>query len=473
MTTTPTLSTDHSQAQLDRAHSHGVYEVPQGSRADRLNSFDLDVIGVPAGREEEWRFSPIARLAPLFEASLTGSGVTTNIVAAPEVTIETVGRDDARLGKAGTPGDRTAVTAWHSFEQATIVTIPANVQASSVTTIRVEGTDSAATASHLLIDAGALSEATIVLDHVGNATLSETVEILVADGAHLTVVSVQDWDAGAVHASAHRVKVGRDATIKHVVVTLGGDVVRITPDVELTAPGGDIDMLGLYFADAGQHQEHRLFVDHAAPNAKSRVAYKGALQGEEAHTVWVGDVLIRAEAVGTDTYELNRNLVLSDGARADSVPNLEIETGEIQGAGHASTTGRFDDEQLFYLMARGIPEAEARPRMTAQLACMTGDVPVEGTFRVELVNADGKNVEVAVARDSDGQLHAVSDICSHGAVSLSEGEVEGCFIECWLHGSRFDLRTGVPDSPPAIRPIAVYPLSVEGERVLVDVDTSV
>jgi Fe-S cluster assembly protein SufD len=90
------------------------------------------------------------------------------------------------------------------------------------------------------------------------------------------------------------------------------------------------------------------------------VNYKGALAGVSARTVWIGDVFIRAAAEGTDTYELNRNLLLTDGARADSVPNLEIETGEIVGAGHASTTGRFDDEQLFYLMSRGIPADEAR-----------------------------------------------------------------------------------------------------------------
>ena len=95
-------------------------------------------------------------------------------------------------------------------------------------------------------------------------------------------------------------------------------------------------------------------------NAKSRVNYKGALAGDKAHTVWIGDVYIRSNAEGTDTYELNRNLLLSDGARADSVPNLEIETGEIVGAGHASTTGRFDDEQLFYLSSRGIPADIAR-----------------------------------------------------------------------------------------------------------------
>ena len=102
------------------------------------------------------------------------------------------------------------------------------------------------------------------------------------------------------------------------------------------------------------------------------------MQGDGAHTVWVGDVLIRAEATGTKTYEINRNLVLSDGARADSVPNLEIETGEVIGAGHASTTGRFDDEQLFYLMARGIPEDQAR-RLVVRgfFAELIGRIPVD------------------------------------------------------------------------------------------------
>lgn len=120
------------------------------------------------------------------------------------------------------------------------------------------------------------------------------------------------------------------------------------------------ELFGLYFTDAGQHQEHRLLVDHNVPHCKSNAVYKGALQGDDAHAVWIGDVLIEAAAEGTDTYEMNRNLVLTDGARVDSVPNLEIETGEIVGAGHASATGRFDDEQLFYLMARGIPELDAR-----------------------------------------------------------------------------------------------------------------
>lgn len=361
-TTTPTnLSTDHSRATADGAHSHGV--VVQGSRAERVTSFDLADIPVPTGREEEWRFSPVSRLQPLFSETIDGHGVQTTVVAAPEVTVEIVDRDDARLGTSGRPGDRTAVVAWNTFAEATVVTVPAETVTSAATSIRVEGIEGqgdVATSNHLVIRAERHAEAVVVIDHVGDALLNQTVEIDVADGAHLTVVSVQDWSDGAVHASSHRARLGRDARLKHVVVTFGGDVVRITPDAEFTGEGGEVEMIGLYFADTDQHQEHRLFVDHAVPRCKSRVTYKGALQGAGAHTVWVGDVLIQAGAEGTDTYELNRNLVLTDGARADSVPNLEIETGEIEGAGHASTTGRFDDEQLFYLQARGIPEADAR-----------------------------------------------------------------------------------------------------------------
>ncbi|MEG3613873.1 Fe-S cluster assembly protein SufD [Isoptericola haloaureus] len=353
-----TLTTDHTRATADGAHSHGT--VPAGSRAERKTSFDLADIPVPSGREEEWRFSPVARLQPLFADDLTGDGVAVTVDAAPEVVVETVGRDDERLGRAGKPGDRAAVTAWNAVREATVVTVPAEAVATGATSVRIDGTSKDATASHLLVRAERHSEAVVVIDHRGDALLNQTVEILVEDGAHLTVVSVQDWADGAVHASSHRASIGRDAKLKHVVVTFGGDVVRVTPDATFTAEGGEVEMVGLYFADADQHQEHRLFVDHAVPQCKSRVTYKGALQGASAHTVWVGDVLIQADAEGTDTYELNRNLVLTDGARADSVPNLEIETGEIAGAGHASATGRFDDEQLFYLMARGIPEIDAR-----------------------------------------------------------------------------------------------------------------
>ncbi|MDQ2625062.1 MAG: Fe-S cluster assembly protein SufD [Actinomycetota bacterium] len=353
------LVTDHSRAVADGAHSHGV--VPGSSRAERATSFELSDFAVPAGREEEWRFSPVDRLAPLFADGISDSAVQTTVVAAPEVTVEIVDRSDARRGLAGEPGDRAAAAAWAGATEATVVTVPANAVASKVTSVRVEGVSADDVASnHLIVHAKENSQAVVLIDHAGAATLTQTVEVIVEAGAHLSVVTIHGWDAGTVHNAAHRISIGRDATVKHTVVTLGGDVVRVTPDAKFTGPGGDLEMIGVYFADAGQHQEHRLFVDHAVESCKSRVTYKGALQGEGAHTVWVGDVLIRANAEGTDTYELNRNLVLSDGARADSVPNLEIETGLIEGAGHASATGRFDDEQLFYLRSRGIPEDEAR-----------------------------------------------------------------------------------------------------------------
>jgi Fe-S cluster assembly protein SufD len=198
------------------------------------------------------------------------------------------------------------------------------------------------------------------VDHTGFGILGENIEIDLGAGSSLTVVSIQDWAAGSTHVSSQFARLGRDSKLKHTVVTIGGEVVRVTPSVELSEPGAEVHLYGVYLADSGQFFEHRPFVDHIAPNCLSRVAYKGALQGAGAHTVWIGDVLIRETAVGTDSYELNRNLLLSSGARADSVPNLEIETGKIQGAGHASASGRFDDEQLFYLQSRGIGESEAR-----------------------------------------------------------------------------------------------------------------
>ncbi|MCG2797911.1 MAG: Fe-S cluster assembly protein SufD [Cellulomonas sp.] len=360
---TVALPLDHSDATADGAHSHGV--VPAGSRAERLASFDPADFVVPTGREEEWRFTPMDRLAPLVAAAtgrLTGHGVLTTVAVSPEVVIEVLDRDDPRLGLAGLPGDRVAAVAWASFDRATLIRVPAGATCSKVTSVVVEGVagDDDPTAAHLVVHAEANSRAVVVIDHIGRATLAQTVEVLADEGADLTVVSLHDWEPGAVHDAAHRLRIGKDATVKHIVVTLGGDLVRVTPDAEFVGEGGSLTALGLYFADAGQHQEHRLFVDHAVPSCRSRVTYKGALQGQDAHTVWVGDVLIRAAAEGTDTYELNRNLVLTEGARADSVPNLEIETGLIEGAGHASATGRFDDEQLFYLRSRGIPEIDAR-----------------------------------------------------------------------------------------------------------------
>ncbi|MCJ0872809.1 Fe-S cluster assembly protein SufD [Streptomyces sp. AP-93] len=323
-------------------------------------SFDVADFPVPNGREEEWRFTPLARLKGLHDGTAVANGTMKAQIDAPDVvTIESVERGDARIGKAGTPVDRIAAQAFSSFAKATVVTVPKEAVLTEPVRVTLHG-EGGTTFGHTVFDVKAFAEAVIVIDHTGDGVRAANVDFLVGDGAKLTVVSVQDWDDTAVHCSQHNALIGRDATFKSIVVTFGGDVVRLHPRVNYAGPGGEAELFGLYFTDAGQHQEHRLLVDHKAPHCKSNVVYKGALQGQDAHAVWIGDVLIEKTAEGTDTYEMNRNLVLTDGARVDSVPNLEIETGEIVGAGHASATGRFDDEQLFYLQSRGIPADTAR-----------------------------------------------------------------------------------------------------------------
>jgi Fe-S cluster assembly protein SufD len=291
--------------------------------------------------------------------------VTVTVDAAPEV--EYSERTVPSAEGTFLPADRISARAYAAADKATVITVPKEAVASRPTYVTVAGTRTAggdastgATAGHLVIDVQPYGRAVVVIDQRGSATYADNVEIAVADGGDLVVVSLADWDDDAVQVSHHVATLGRDAHLSHFAVTLGGSLVRLSPTVRYAGPGGDAELYGLYFADAGQHLEHRLFVDHDVPNCRSRVRYKGALQGDGAHTVWIGDVLIQPQATGTDTYEYNRNLGLTDGAHADSVPNLEILTGEVLGAGHASASGRLEDEHLFYLMARGIPFGEAR-----------------------------------------------------------------------------------------------------------------
>jgi Fe-S cluster assembly protein SufD len=352
----------------------GLTEAVEGSalaaanKGELFSSFDVNAFEVPGGRDELWRFTPLKRLRGLHDGSAAASGTAViEVTGRPGVTVESVRRGDKRLGQGGVPSDRVAAQAFSSFNSATVVTVARETEVAEPIEINITGPGAGAVAyGHLQIRVEELSRAIVVIDLRGSGTYADNVEIIVGDSAGVGVIWIADWADDAVHVSSHHARLGKDAVLGHVNATLGGDVVRTTATVRFDGPGGDAQLLGTYFADDGQHFEARLLVDHSQPNCKSDVLYKGALQGDpdskkpDAHTVWIGDVLIRAEAEGTDTFEVNRNLVLTDGARADSVPNLEIETGEIVGAGHASATGRFDDEQLFYLRARGIPEEQAR-----------------------------------------------------------------------------------------------------------------
>jgi Fe-S cluster assembly protein SufD len=331
---------------------------PVQTRSERFASANHADFPEVTGREVDWKFAPVDRLRDLIDGELDGSPYP---VLYPEVagaSVEWIDRTDPRIGTAGIPGDRAAANARTTFEKALHVGITGEDPV-AMTVTRADLGDTARGA-HVLVTAEPNSAGLVVLDSRGSGHLVENVEILVGEGARLTVVTLQEWADDAIHLASHFARIERDARLRHIVVSLGGSIVRINPSAHLVGAGSDVEMFGVYFADAGQHLEQQVFVHHDAPNSKSRVTYKGALNGAGAHTVWIGDVLIAPTAPGTDSYEQNRNLVLSEGTRADSIPNLEIETGDIAGAGHASATGRFDDEHLFYLRSRGITEEEAR-----------------------------------------------------------------------------------------------------------------
>ncbi|GAB3231460.1 Fe-S cluster assembly protein SufD [Glycomyces halotolerans] len=347
-----------------KPHTHGKGETPPKTKSQLLRSFDPADFPALTGREEEWRFTPIKRLAGLDDVDTVAA--VKPVDYAPRdlpagVKAETVDKTDPRLGSVLEPFDRTSAVAWAGSEKALVVTVDPEAEIAEPVWIDVTGGGlDGASWAHTFIEVGHHADVTVILRHTGAARLGDNIEIVVDDSAHLRLVSVAEWDRESAQVEHQKARLGADAKLDHIAVSLGGDLVRQYLSVDFAARGGSVDAYGLYFADTGQHIEHRQLVDHSVPDCRSRVNYRGALQGDQAHTVWVGDVLIQDEATGTDTYEVNRNLVLTDGARADSVPNLEIETGEIAGAGHASATGRFDADQLFYLQSRGIPEDEAR-----------------------------------------------------------------------------------------------------------------
>ncbi|MFT4259037.1 Fe-S cluster assembly protein SufD [Microbacterium sp.] len=359
--TTPTTApaqAPHTNAHIDPAAKVAdAGFVPVQTRSERPSSYEPADFGAPTGREVNWKHTPLARLAGLLsDEAGDGFAVTVDLDGAAA---HLVPEEDAH-GEFFRPEDLPSALAW-KHAQRLHLRIEADDEVAEPIVLRFDGSGADKRGfGQILIEAKPNSRATVVLDHRGSAQYAQNVEIIVRDGAALSVISLQRWADDAVHAAAHQARVDANATLKHYVVSFGGGVVRVNPNVELAGAGAEGYLYGLSYADAGQHLESQVYLHHKGPHTVGDVLYKGALQGESAHSVWIGDVLIGPDAIGTDSYEANRNLVLTEGARADSIPNLEIETGDILGAGHASATGRFDDEQLFYLQARGITEEEAR-----------------------------------------------------------------------------------------------------------------
>lgn len=381
-----------------KAHSDGGWDaagyVPVQTRSERFTSTDPAAFPAVTGLETDWKLTPVKLIRDLIDGELDGSAYDfTDQGSSETATIEWVAMTDPRIGSAGVPEDRASANAWSATQRALAITVSGEDRL--VVGIDRSGLGASPRGAHTVITAKPNSSGHVVLRSTGSANLAENVEIVVEDGARLTVIHLQEWDDDAIHLASHFAQVGRDAQLTHIVISLSGKIVRVNPSVHLSGEGADGELYGLYFADAGQHLEQRVYLHHQAANTRGRVNYKGALQGEGARTVWVGDVLIGRDAAGTDSYEQNRNLVLTEGTRADSIPNLEIETGDILGAGHASATGRFDDEQLFYLQARGIDEQEARRLVVvgflAEILQKLDDAALEEYLHAAILTELGQN----------------------------------------------------------------------------------
>jgi Fe-S cluster assembly protein SufD len=355
------------------------------------------------GREEEWRFTPPVDLG-LSGPMAAPADVT---VTAIELTMEGAGPRAARQGfvdgQVAGPvtvtsdlpegvvvvdlGDALslheellkerlyslvgfddrpgALNAAH-WESGTLVYVPRGVKV----TLPIEAVH-AVTGAHgrvfgrTLLVAEEGSEVTVVERFVGgpppgegSVQVSSMVEIFAGPNSKVDHYGLVTWDPGVRHHLTVTATTDRDARFRSMVVTLGGDVVRVEPTVVLAGAGASAEALGLYFATGNQHFEHRVVSRHEAPNSYSNLLYKGAIQ-DTAHTVFYGNLIVRPGAGGTDAYQTNRNLVLNEGARADTIPFLEIETAEVK-CSHAGAVGRVDDEHLFYLESRGVPREMAK-----------------------------------------------------------------------------------------------------------------
>jgi Fe-S cluster assembly protein SufD len=319
-------------------------------------SADIEDFAVPQGREEEWRFAPTDELRRFMSVDSEAGSLSAPSVTDPHISVVPIADAPAT---AWLPTDRPSAVARAAVTSAVVVRVDDDEIVDEPIVVELRGS-APMNYGHVDISIGSHARATVVLVHDASVDVSGSILTHVSDGGSLTMLSIIDGPPENVHLWQWHTDLGRDAAFVGSVVTIGGRIVRILPSVSYQGPGGSAELLGAFLAESGQYLEHRIFIDHDQPHCSSRVVFKGALSGAGAHSVWIGDVLVRRAATGIDTYEMNRNLLLDDGPRADSVPNLELETGNIASAGHASATGKFDDEQLFYLQARGIPERIAR-----------------------------------------------------------------------------------------------------------------
>ena len=264
------------------------------NKGELFASFDVDAFEVPHGRDEIWRFTPLRRLRGLHDGSAapaTSGNAEITVSEQPGVQVETVRRGDERLGQGGIPTDRVAAQAFSSFNSATLVTVGRDAQIVEPSTSASPARAKVPSPTGICRRVEELGDVVVVIDHRGSGTYADNVEFVVGDAARLTVVWIADWADDAVTSA--RITPGWArmrccACRRHAGRRDSSD----SANVRFSGPGGDAELLGLYFADDGQHLESRLLIDHGQPNCRSNVLYKGALQGDsslslpDAHTVW-------------------------------------------------------------------------------------------------------------------------------------------------------------------------------------------
>ncbi len=195
-------------------------------------------------------------------------------------------------------------------------------------------------------------------DEDGSDTMhAGLVEINLGDGANLRFVELQSWGKHVWNFSHERVSVGRDANLDWIFGAVGSRLTKNFSDLDLVGKGASGRMSGFYFADGTQHLDHDTQQNHLVPNTSSDLLFKGALK-DESRSVWQGMIHVAPGAQKTDGYQANRNLILSEDARADSIPGLEISADDVR-CTHGATIGKIDPEPLFYLLSRGIPKEDA------------------------------------------------------------------------------------------------------------------
>lgn len=261
--------------------------------------------------------------------------------------------------------ERSKFTALHAAFRTggTFLHVPKDVRVElPIQTLTYVDADGSAIFPRTLLVAGEGSEVTFIDRYVspalGRALSDAVVEIYAGDGARVRYVALQEYGEGVTHLSVQRARVGRDADLRTLGVAFGATLARAEVETVLEGEGARSEMLGVYFGDGDQHIDHRSIQDHVGSRTSSDLLYKGAMR-DRSNAIYTGTVIIEVGAHRCDAYQTNRNILLSEAARAHTVPNLEILTNDPTRCGHAASVGPVSDEMLFYLMSRGIPEEEA------------------------------------------------------------------------------------------------------------------